>query len=114
MTGTSFEKYADHLVGTNALLFAYEDPVNPVKALIDYAKSVPKIEIKGAVLAGKALTADQLKELAKMPSRIEMLSMVAGVLNAPIRNLASALANVPRGLVNVLVAVKEQKEKAAA
>lgn len=114
IAGTGFEKYGDRLTGTNALLFAFDDPISPVKALMDIAKTIPKMEIKGGVFAGKIVEAEQLKDLAKMPGKVELQGMLAGVLNAPIRNFACALAAIPRGLVNVLNAVKEQKEKQAA
>ncbi len=111
---TSFAVLAEQLVGTNGLLFAFDDPVSPTKALIDAAKTIPKLEIRGGVFAGKPISAEQLKDLAKMPAKAELYSMLAGVLSAPARNLACALMAIPRGLVNALVAVKENKAKEAA
>ncbi len=114
IAGTSFEGLTDELVGTNALLFAYEDFVSATKALLEAAKTLPKMQIRGGVFAGKPLSAEQLKDLAKMPSKLELYGMLAGVLSAPARNLACALAAIPRGLLNALVAVKENKAKEAA
>lgn len=112
--GTDFALAADLMVGPNALLFAYEDPVSPTKVLTDALKEMPKLEIKGGVYAGKLITAAQVAELAKMPSKHELRGMLAGVLAAPMRNLACALAAVPRGLATALAAVRDQKEKEAA
>jgi len=113
-TGTGFEKLSDLLVGTNALLFAYDDPVAPTKVLTESMKLTPALEIKGGVLTGKLINPAQIQNLAKMPGKRELHAMLAGTIAAPIRNLAGALAGVPRGLLNALNAVKQQKEKQAA
>jgi large subunit ribosomal protein L10 len=114
IAGTNFAVVAERLTGTNALLFAFDDPVSPVKALLEAAKTLPKLELRGGVFAGKLITADQLKDLAKMPSKQEAQGMLAGVLAAPARQLACVLAAIPRSLANVLVAVKDNKAKQAA
>ncbi len=111
---TDFAEVSDLLVGPNVLLFAYEDPVSPTKALVEAAKTMPKLEIKGGVYSGKAITVEKIQELAKMPSREEALGMLAGVLAAPMRNLAGGLAAIPRSLVNALAQLRDQKEKEAA
>lgn len=111
---TGFEQIFDQLEGPNALLFAYDDPVAPTKALTELAKKFPLLEVRSGILTGKLLDAEQVRNLAKMPGRIELLGTLAGVLAAPMRNLASGLAAIPRGLVNALTAVKDQKEKQAA
>ena len=114
LTGTGFEKMFNLLEGPNALLFAYDDPVAPTKTLTEFAKRFQQLELRGGVLSGKLLDGEQVRNLAKMPGRIELLGTLAGVLAAPMRNLASGLAAIPRGLVNALTAVKDQKEKQAA
>jgi len=107
------EAMIDKLVGPNALILG-EDPVTPAKILMDFAKTNPKLEIKGAVLKGRWLDSDRVTALSKLPGLQEMRAQVAGVLAAPMRNLASALAAVPRGLATALSALKDQKEKQAA
>lgn len=114
LDGTKFVKAIDLLTGPNALLFAYDDPVSPTKVLIDALKEMPNLQIKGGVFGGSVLSAEQVEALSKMPGREQMLGILVGVMAAPMRNCAGALAAIPRGLVNALVAVKEQKEKAAA
>jgi len=112
--GTTFAKAIDLLVGPNALLFAYDDSISPTKVLIEALKDMPNLEIKGGIFGENVLSAAQVEALSKMPGREQLLGMLAGVLAAPMRNCAGALAAIPRGLVNALVALKEQKEKAAA
>jgi large subunit ribosomal protein L10 len=52
--------------------------------------------------------------LAKLPGRDELLSMLLATMQAPVSNFVSLMANIPRGLVNALTQIKEQKEKEAA
>lgn len=112
--GTDMEKLFPHMVGPNAMLFAYEDPVGPTKALTEFAKDHQKLEIKAGVLAGNEISPEQIANLAKMPSKDELRAQLAGTLIAPIRDFASVLAAVPRSLANVLNALKQEKEKQAA
>ena len=111
---TDFIKLDEQLLGTNAFLFAYEDPVSPAKALVDSLKTMPKLEIKVGVFNGEVIDKGQIEQLAKMPSKTELQGMLAGVLNAPIRNCAGALAAIPRGLATALSALRDQREKEAA
>lgn len=109
---TPFVGLLDHLVGPNALLFSYEDPVSPAKVLTEFAKKMPHLEIKIGMLAGKVIDTAQVRELAKMPTKEEQYGILAGVLAAPMRDMAGVLAAVPRSLLNVLNALKQEKEAA--
>lgn len=105
---------ADQLTGPNGLAIAFDDPVALAKTLVDFAKVNPKLELRAGVLEGKVISAAQVVELAKMPSREQLLSMLLGAMNGVPRNLVSVLAAVPRSLLNVLVAIKDQKAEAEA
>ena len=99
----------DQLKDNNAIAFGYDDPVAAAKALTEYAKDNQKFVLKFASLEGKMLDDKQVKNLSKMPSKPELLSSMLGTMNAVPTNFVSLLANVPRGLLNVLVALKDQK-----
>ncbi|WP_400164679.1 50S ribosomal protein L10 [Brevibacillus sp. TJ4] len=88
-----------YLTGPNALAFSNEDVIAPAKILADFAKKNEALEIKGGVIEGKVVGADQIKALASLPSREGLLSMLLSVLQAPMRNVALAVK-----------AVAEQKE----
>ena len=103
----------EHLKDNNAIAFGYEDPVAATKVLADFAKDSKKFQLKYGSLEGSFLEEEQLKALAKMPSKPEMLGKLLGTMNAVPTNFVSLLANVPRGLLNVLTAVKDQKAEAA-
>ncbi|WP_134686772.1 50S ribosomal protein L10 [Brevibacillus migulae] len=91
------------LTGPNAIAFSKEDVIAPAKVLADFAKKNEKLEIKGGVIEGKVVDADQIKALAALPSREGLLSMLLSVLQAPVRNFALAVK-----------AVADQKEEQGA
>ncbi len=102
-----------HFIGPSAVAMSYDDPVAPAKVLTDFAKANEKLEIKGGVLNGKALTADDLKALADLPSREELLGMLVYTINAVPTKLVRTLNAIPGQFVNVLNALREQKEAEA-
>jgi large subunit ribosomal protein L10 len=102
----------DFFKGPSAIVTSSADPVSPAKILIDFAKGNEKLEIKAATLGGKLLSSEQVKDLAKMPSREDLLARLVYTLNAVPTSFVNVLAGVPRGFVNVLNGIKEQKEAA--
>ncbi|MEF9864350.1 MAG: 50S ribosomal protein L10, partial [Christensenellaceae bacterium] len=67
-------------------------------------------EIKGGILAGKAMNAAAIENLSKLASKEELLAKMLGSLNAPITKFAGVLSAIPRGLACALNAVREQKQ----
>ena len=74
----------DILVGTTALITSEEDYLSPLKAIYNYSKDHDFYKIKGGIVEGKVLSAEELIELAKLPSRQELLGMLAGALKSNI------------------------------
>jgi large subunit ribosomal protein L10 len=107
--GTDAACLEPHLAGPTAIAIAGQDPVAPAKILSDFAKANAKFELKGGALDGKVLSAADIRALAELPSREELLAKMLGSLNAPITNFVGVLAAVPRSLVQVLAAVQEKK-----
>ncbi|MCG8684660.1 MAG: 50S ribosomal protein L10 [Desulfobacterales bacterium] len=110
--GTDSEVLEDLYKGPNAIIVSQDDPVAPAKILVDFAKDNEKLEIKGAALGGNLLSVDDIKQLAKMPSKEDLLAKLVYTLNAVPTNLVNVLSGVPRSFVNVLNAVKDQKDAA--
>ena len=79
------------LQGPTAITFSYEDYVQPAKVLYDYAKTSEFYKIKGGVMDGKIVSIEEIEKLAKLPSREMLLTQLATVLLANIRNLAVVL-----------------------
>ena len=102
----------DHVKGPSAVAISYDDPVAPAKVLTQFAKDNNKLEIKVGVLNGKVLDAQAIKALALLPSREVMLAQLLATLNAVPTSFVRVLAEVPRSMLNVLTALKDQKEAA--
>lgn len=107
--GTEFEAIEPHFSGTTAVTVSYDDPIGPAKALTDFAKDNPQLEIKGAVLDGKSISADDLLALAKLPSKEVLLAKLLSVMQAVPTNFVQVLSGVPRQFVYTLQALKDQK-----
>ena len=102
----------DHFKGPSAIALSYDDPVAPAKVLAQFAKDNDKLEIKVGVMNGQVLEADAIKALAKLPSREVLLGQLLSALNAIPTSFVRAIAEVPRSFVNVVAAIRDQKEAA--
>lgn len=91
-----------------------KDPVTPAKILRDWSGKVKFVSMTGGVLNGKGVTPTQLDALASLPSREQLIAQVVGTIAAPLRNFMGAVSGVPRNLVNVLEAIRKQKEEGGA
>lgn len=102
-----------HLAGPTAIAFGVEDPVAPAKILTEAMKKYKKMEFKVGVVDGKIIDVEGIKELAKLPSREELIAKMLGSMNAPITNLVGVLSGTMRALVYALNGVKEKKAQEA-
>ena len=84
------------LTGPTAIAFVSGDVAGAAKALRDAAKTNQNLVIKGGVLAGRLITADDVQALADLPPREVVLSQIAGLFEAPLSQMASLLEAVPR------------------
>lgn len=107
--GTGAAALDPFLEGPTAIAIAGQDPVAPAKILSEFAKTNAKFELKGGALEGKTLSVEDVKALAELPSREQLLAMMLGSLNAPATNFVGVLAAIPRSLVQVLAAIQDQK-----
>ncbi len=102
----------DYFKGPSAVALSYKDPVAPAKILAQFAKDNKKLEIKGGVLKDKVLDVDAIKALAKLPSREVLLGQLLSVINEVPSSFVRTIAEIPRSLLNVLTAIRDQKETA--
>ena len=84
----------DKLVGPTAVIMSNEDYLEPAKAIYNFTKNNDYYKIKGGVIEGKVMTAEEIITLAKLPSRETLLSMLAGALLRNISKVAVALDQV--------------------
>ena len=100
------------LQGPTAIAFVKGDPVEVAKGLRDFARTNPLLVIKGGVLDGKALTADEVKKIADLESREVLLAKLAGALKAlPTR--AAGLFQAPLSQMARLAKALEEKKPVA-
>ena len=107
------ESLVEYLTGPTALTFVTGDSVAAAKALTDRAKSNPALVVKGGLLGESPMSADDVRALASLPSREQLLSQLAGALQAPLSKTAAVLAALPRKFAYGLSALIEQQEAAA-
>ena len=84
----------DLLTGPTAVLMGDEDYLEPSKVLYNFAKDNDFYKIKGGIIEGKVMTAEEIITLAKLPSKQELIAKLAGCLLANISKLAVALDQV--------------------
>ena len=100
------------LVGTCAYVFYKNDPVDAAKAIKTKADALKKIEFVGGIADGNAVSAEEAKAYAELPSREELVAKLVYVLGSPMSGIAQVCAGPARGLATALSAVVDQKNAA--
>ena len=111
--GTPFEQLSDQMVGPLMYGIA-SDPVAGAKVLADFARENELFVIRGGAMPGSRMSDKDVKALAQLPSREELLAKLLGTMQAPVAKLVRTMNEVPGKFVRTLAAVRDQKEKAAA
>jgi len=111
--GTPFEKLSDAMVGPLMYGIA-SDPVAGAKVIAEFSKENELFVIKGGAMANTRMSDKDVKALAMLPSREQLIAQLMGTLQAPVAKLARTLNEVPGKFVRTLAAYRDQKEKAAA
>lgn len=97
--------------GPSLYVFGRGDVVFPAKVLDTFAKDHEALKIKGGFLEKKQLTAKEIKSIARLPSKEQLIAKLLGSLNSPIHGLVNVLSGPARNLVYALNSIKEQKEQ---
>ncbi|MBM46499.1 MAG: 50S ribosomal protein L10, partial [Acidimicrobiaceae bacterium] len=108
------EGLVDMLVGPTALAFVEKDPGAAAKALKQFSAANEALIIKGGLLNGELLDEAQVRELADLPSRDELLSSIAGGLAAPLQQIASMMNNLLSEMASLLQALADKGDAPAA
>lgn len=107
--GKSLEHFKDQFTGPTAVAYIEDDPVALAKALTDFRKAAPVIEFKGGVLNGQPVAAEELENIANLPSRDELIAKLLFLLQSPVTNFVRTLSAIPRGFVVVLDQIAQEK-----
>lgn len=86
-----------------------DDEVVPAKVVATFRKTHEQVELHGGILENKFMGAAEVKQLATLPGKTELLSKIVGSMNAPVAGFVNVLAGNLRGLVTVLSAIKDKK-----
>ena len=106
--GTPFEKLAEQMSGPLMYGIA-RDPVAGAKVLSEFARENELFVIRGGAMPNAVMSAKDVKALALLPSREELLAKLLGTMQAPIAKLARTLNEVPARLVRTLAAYRDAK-----
>jgi large subunit ribosomal protein L10 len=114
LAGTSFEAVGPKLKGPLVLAFSKDDPGAAARVVKDFAKSNEKLVATLVALGGQVLPGKEIDRVASLPTREQALSMLLGVLKAPISKFVRTLAEPPAKLARTVAAVRDQKQAAGA
>jgi large subunit ribosomal protein L10 len=92
--GTDYGDLKSTFVGPTAIAFSNEDPIAPAKIMKKFAEDHDALEIKGGFIEKDVKTLDEINEFAELPSRDDLLSMLASALQDPMRKIARAVKAV--------------------
>ena len=98
-----------YFVGPTAVTLARKDSGPVAKILIEFAKEVPTLEVKGGYIGGSVFDVKQIEAYSKLPSKNELLALLMSAVNAPAQNLVYALNGVTTKLVRTLAAYSEKR-----
>jgi len=101
------------LEGPSAFVFASGDPVASAKAIKAFAQSNSKLELKGGLMDGQVLSAEQVRAVADLPSREELVAKLLGTIQNPLTGLVRVLNGPMSAFARVVGAIRDQSEDAA-
>lgn len=107
--GTPNEAIKEMLKGPNAIAISYEDIVTPAKVLVSFSDDYEKLEIKTGQMYGRLLNVDEIKQLSKLPGKMELLAMTLSAMKSVPGSFVRVLNGIILKLLYVLKAIEAKK-----
>jgi large subunit ribosomal protein L10 len=98
--------------GPTAIIIGYEDPASPAKTTLDFFKQIKKGTVRGGVMEGRVLSAEEVKGIAELPSKDQLLASIMGGLDSGARGIAGILEAVIRDIAVLAEEVAKKNEAA--
>jgi len=109
---SGYDAVFDKLSGPTGIAFTYDDVTAPARIIKKFSDKTGKFTLKAAVLEKQVYDGSKLEQIAKMPSRKEIIASILGSLQSPIVGILGVLQAIPRDLVNVIDAIEKKKQAA--
>ncbi len=106
---SGYDTVYDRLVGPTAVAFAEDDPVAPAKIIQKFKDKHNKLSLKVCMIEKQVYDGSRLGDLAKMPSRKDMMAAIVGSIQAPLAGVPTVLQAVLRDLVSVVGEIEKKK-----
>ncbi len=107
---TEFACLSDLLVGPLFVALSMNAPSDAARLLKEFTKSFDKLEIKALAVSGKVYGAEQLEQVASLPTKDEAIAKLMYVMKAPVEKFVRTLAEPHSKLVRAVAAIRDQKE----
>lgn len=104
-----YEKIADHLIGMTGFAFASTNPLAPAKIINKYFGDKEKLALKACYVEGDYFEGSQLKTLATLPTKNELIASILGSINTPVSGIVGSINAVMRDLVSVVDQISQRQ-----
>jgi large subunit ribosomal protein L10 len=106
---TGYDKVYDKLAGPTGVAFAFDDAVAPARIIKKFSDKHKKLSLKICVIEKQVYDGARLDELAKLPTRKDLMAGILGIIQSPLAGVPTVLNAVMRDLVNVIDEVGKKK-----
>jgi large subunit ribosomal protein L10 len=110
LAGSPYEGLTEHLSGPNAFALSRDDVVTAAKILTEFARERERPRIRAGAIEGRVVSIEEIRRIADLPPRDQLLAQVVGYARAPIAGLVYTLSGLLAKFVRTVDAVREQKE----